>query len=154
MNELMEYRRNLIERLTEAAREFRSACEAVRDPSSPVEQGWNVHQLAAHTRDVDRLVYGLRVQGTVEMDNPEFKNFDADAWAAEQYDSNEPMQKILDEFTVSVSDLVEFLRGLPPEAWSRESRHETLGSGFTMQAWVERGLAHIEEHLGTVKKAK
>ena len=46
------------------------------------------------------------------------------------------------------------LRALPAEAWSRESRHATMGSGFTLQTWVERGLAHIEEHVETVRKGK
>jgi hypothetical protein len=27
-----------------------------------------------------------------------------------------------------------------------------LGSGFTLQTWVERGLAHIEEHAEMVRK--
>jgi hypothetical protein len=51
-----------------------------------------------------------------------------------------------------VADLCTTLRGLPQEAWSRESRHEALGGGLTMQLWVERSLAHIEEHLQAVKK--
>jgi len=32
------------------------------------------------------------------------------------------------------------------------SRHTTLGSGLTLQSWVEKDLAHIEEHLETVRK--
>jgi hypothetical protein len=27
-----------------------------------------------------------------------------------------------------------------------------LGSGLTLQSWVEKDLAHIEEHLATVEK--
>jgi hypothetical protein len=38
------------------------------------------------------------------------------------------------------------------EAWSRTSRHTTFGSGFTLQTWVERDLAHIQEHLKAVKQ--
>jgi t-SNARE complex subunit (syntaxin) len=70
------------------------------------------------------------------------------------YDRAEPLAKILDEFTASVNELVQFLEPLSGEAWSRESRHETLGGGFTTQVWVERGLAHIEEHLASVRKAR
>ena len=46
------------------------------------------------------------------------------------------------------------LRDLPQEAWSRESRHETMGGELALQLWVERNLQHIEEHLQTLKKAK
>src|SRR5688500_16558174 len=124
MKELLEYRTNLIDKLATAAKEFRAACIAVQDPYAPLEEGgWNVHQLAAHTRDVDKLVYGLRARRTALEDNPEFQNFDGDAYMTEHYDANEPLDKLLDGFVVSIGDLAEDLRGLSPEAWSRESRH-------------------------------
>lgn len=153
MKELNEYRAALIERLVSAAREFRSACLAVRDPFAPLGGGWNVHQAAVHTRDVSRLVYGLRARRTAEEDNPEFQNFDGDAYMAEHYNANESLNELLDGLAADIESLAEMLRGLPVDAWSRESRHATLGNGFTLQTWVERDLAHIEEHLETVKKA-
>lgn len=155
MKEILEYRAKLIEKLVSASNEFRKACLAVKDPFTPLEKdGWSVHQIAAHTRDVDKLVYGKRAKITSEEDNPEFQNFDGDAYMAKHYDSNESLNVMLDEFVESVENLVKMLKELPIEAWSRESRHATLGSGFTLQTWVERDLAHIEEHLETVKRAK
>jgi hypothetical protein len=154
MKDLSEYRTKLIDKLAAAAKDFRVACLAVKDPYAPLEEGgWNVHQVAVHTRDVDNLVYGLRARRTTLEDNPEFQNFDGDAYMAEHYDANEPLGELLDGFVVSVQSLAENLRALPSEAWSRESRHATLGKGFTLQTWVERDLAHIQEHLETVKKS-
>ena len=154
MKELLAYRTNLIDKLGTAAKDFRAACLAVKDPYTPLEEGgWNIHQVAVHTRDVDKLVYGLRAQRTALENNPEFQNFDGEAYMAEHYDASEHLDELLDGFVVSVQDLAENLRALPSEAWSRESRHTTLGSGFTMQTWVERDLAHIQEHLETVKKS-
>ena len=154
MKELSEYRTNLIDKLAAAAKDFRAVCLAVKDPFTPLEEGgWNVHQVAVHTRDVDKLVYGLRAQRTALENNPEFQNFDGDAYMSEHYDASEHLDELLDGFVVSVQDLAKNLRALPSEAWSRESRHTTLGSGFTMQTWVERDLAHIQEHLETVKKS-
>jgi hypothetical protein len=43
---------------------------------------------------------------------------------------------------------------LPPEAWSRVSRHTNLGRGLTLQSWVEKNLAHIKEHLEEIRKRK
>ena len=61
MKELIEYRRQLIDRLAEAAIHFREACLAVKDPHAPLEpEGWSAHQMAAHVRDVHTLVYGAR----------------------------------------------------------------------------------------------
>jgi len=153
MKELTEYRRNLIEKLVNAARDFRAACLATTDPYAPLGAGeWNVHQVAVHTRDIDKLVYGLRARRTVEEENPEFQNFDGDKYMAEHYDVDEALDGLLSGFVENVESLTKMLRALPDETWARESRHATLGNGFTLQTWVERGLAHIEEHVEMVKK--
>ena len=154
MKELLEYRKQLVARLVSASEEFRDACLAVHDPLVSLEDGWSTHQIVAHTSVVDKLVYGSRARQTAEEDNPEFKSFDSDSYMAEHYDANEPLNKMLDDFVKDVRELSEFLNALPVEAWSRVSRHATLGSGLTLQSWVERDLAHIEEHLETVKKGK
>ena len=61
MKELTEYRTRLIENLEQAAKEFRAQCLAVKDPFAPLEEGgWNTHQVAAHTRDVDAMVLPSR----------------------------------------------------------------------------------------------
>ncbi len=153
MKELLEYRVKMIDRLEEAAQEFRLACEAVDDPFKKVEGEWTLHQIASHTRDVEKLVYGARVFQTLREDKPEFKNFDVDEWMAAHYNKDESLSGILDEFSKYCAELCKTLRDLPREAWSRESRHETLGGDLTLQLWVERGLAHIEEHLLSLKKA-
>jgi len=154
MKQVLEYRTKLIDRLEGTVESFHQACLAVSNPFKAVDEGgWNTHQLAAHTRDVEKVVYGLRIRRTVEEDNPEFQNYDADEWIAANYNADEPLASILDELSASVKKAASMLRGLPPEAWSRLSSHETYGEGFTLQTWVERGLAHIQEHLETVQKA-
>lgn len=150
MKELLEYREKLIKRLREAAQEFRQACESADRLKRPAGE-WTAHQLASHTRDVEKLVYGERIRRTIQEENPEFKNFDADSWMAEHYSSQEPLESILTDFTSNVGTLCDMLEKLPREAWSRVGRHEIMGGGLTMQIWVERSLAHIEEHLRTVK---
>ncbi len=153
MKQLLEYRSKLIDRLEAATNDFRSACLAIRDPHQTTDEGgWTIHQLAVHTRDADKLVYGLRIHRTVEKDNPAFENFDQDKWMTVNYDPDEPLASILDELSASVTKTVSMLRALPPEAWARASSHEIYGGGFTLQTWVERGLAHIQEHLEAVRR--
>jgi hypothetical protein len=151
MKELQEYRTNLINRLVTVSHEFRDACLAAADAFASLDGGWNIHQIAVHTRDVDKLVYGARAGRTAVEENPEFQNFDGEKYMAEHYSASEPLNEIVDEFVASVEVLAQFLRDLPPQAWSRESHHVTLGRGLTLQTWVERGLAHIEEHLRAIK---
>ncbi|MCE9645595.1 MAG: DinB family protein [Chloroflexi bacterium] len=153
MKELLEYRVKLVERLETATEEFIAACREIQDPHELPAGTWTVHQIAAHTRDVDKLVYGMRIQRTLHEENPEFSSFDADEWMAAHYDKNEPVAKILDELSKNCTELCKTLRELPRPAWSRPSRHETIGGDLTLQLWVERSLAHIEEHLLALKKA-
>lgn len=153
MKELAEYRMNLTKRLEEAAKEFQAECLKADDSYAPLDTtGWDVHQIAVHTRDVDKLVYGLRVRRTALEENPEFTNFDGETHMSANYDSSEPLNEVLNGLVENVRSLVDFLWALPVEAWSRVSRHMTLGSDLTLQTWVEKDLAHIEEHLKTIKK--
>jgi hypothetical protein len=153
MKELIEYRKHLVNKLEAVTKEFRDACLSATDPFAPLgEDGWNVHQIAAHTRDVNDLVYGLRAKRTAQEDNPEFQNFDGDAYMTANYDKNESLNELLDGFVKNVETLADLLKTLPAEAWSRESRHVTFGGGFTLQTWVERDLTHIEEHLKNIKE--
>ncbi len=154
MKELLEYRVKMIARLAEAAQEFCLTCKVFSDPFTKVDGEWTVHQIASHTRDVDKKIYGARIRRTLNEEKPEFKSFDADAWMAEHYNKDEPLENILSDFSVNMEDLRNILQTMPREAWSRESRHKTMGDGLTLQLWVERSLAHIEEHLLTLKNAK
>lgn len=153
MKELMEYRKSLIDRLVTSTAEFSSGCLSVQNALAPVAEGeWNVHQIAVHVRDIDKLVYGLRARRTASEENPEFQSFDGELYMTEHYAASEPLSQVLDELRRNVTALANLLRELPADAWSRESRHATLGSGFTLQAWVERDLAHIEEHREALTK--
>jgi hypothetical protein len=94
MKELIEYRKHLVNKLEAVTKEFRDTCLSVTDPFAPLgEDGWNVHQIAAHTRDVNDLVYGLRAKRTAQEDNPEFQNFDGDAYMTANYDKNESLNE-------------------------------------------------------------
>lgn len=154
MTELEEYREKLLIRLSAAAGDFRQACLAVGNPHAALEgNGWTVHQLAVHTRDVSSLVYGRRVRRTLTEEDPEFSEFDGEAYLAAHYDSEEPLPGLLDGLVADVDELIALLRKMPLDGWSRTSRHETQGDGLTLQLWVERNYGHIQEHLETVKKA-
>jgi DinB superfamily len=151
MKELLDYRVKMMARLSQAAQEFRAACEAIKDPFAKVDGKWSLHQIASHVRDVEKFVYGERIHRTLNESNPELKSFDAEGWM-KRYKTDEPLAEILNKFSSNVETLCKTLSELPQEAWSRESRHETRGGQLTLQLWVEHNLAHIEEHLQTVKK--
>jgi hypothetical protein len=152
-DELYAYRSKLLTHTLAMTREFCSLCRQIPDPfQSLTPDGWSVHQMAAHVRDVDRQVYGARLRRAVAEEHPVFKNFDGETWLAEHYNRDEPLEDILEEFQNSIHALVGWLSSLPPADWSRPTRHEVYGE-FAMQAWAERGLAHIEEHIHSIADA-
>ncbi|NWF63181.1 MAG: DinB family protein [Chloroflexi bacterium] len=154
MQELIEYREKLIARMREATVELCEFCKSFQTPFEKAAGEWTVHQTAFHVRDVMREVYGLRIRRTLNEENPGFKNFDPDAWMAEHYNRSEAMEKILSEFSEDMLEVCAILARIPQEGWSRVSCHEALGSELTLQLWAERSLAHIEEHLDTLKNKK
>jgi len=154
MKELIEYREKLLARLREATVELCDACRSFSDPFAVVNGEWTAHQVAFHVRDINREVYGIRIRRTLNEDNPEFKNFNPEDWMKTNYNRNEPLEKILNEFSASMNEVCDILSAMPERGWSRLSRHEALGKELTLQLWTERGLAHIEEHLKALKKAQ
>ena len=121
MKELIEYREKLIARIEEAAQEFRAACESFGDPFTKVDGEWTVHQIASHTRDVDKMVYGERIRRTLNEVNPEFKSFDADSWMTANYDKDEPLSKIVSDFLENIQDLCKPFRAEQLSAAVREA---------------------------------
>lgn len=152
MKELLEYREKLVARYSEATKEFCAACELFENPFEKVDGDWNVHQIASHIRDVENEIYGARIRKTLNEDNLQFKSFDADAWMANHYNKDEPLNKILIDFDSNVTETCTILKNLGQTDWSRLSSHESAGNELTLQLWVEKSLAHIEEHLQALKK--
>jgi hypothetical protein len=113
MKELLEYRASLIDRLVAATEEFCAACLAVKDAGEPLSHSeWNVHRVAVHVRDVDKLVYSQRARRTANEANPEFKAFDGDAYMAEHYSAAEPLPDVVAELRSNIHDLAAWLRSL------------------------------------------
>lgn len=149
--EVLEYRARLLDQFLTQSRAFVDACRAVKNPYAPLDEGsWTAHQVAAHVWDVDKRAYGLRIRRTLAEDLPTFPNYDGDAWMSDTYDPVTPLEAMLSEFLSRVEEIVPVLRALPPEAWNRMGRHETQGD-LTLQTWVERALAHVEEHLASMR---
>ncbi|MEN9562969.1 MAG: DinB superfamily [Chloroflexota bacterium] len=154
MKELMEYREKLLARLSAAEEEFCEACRSFANPFASVDGEWTVHQVAFHVGGIHREVYGARVLRTFHEENPLIKNFEPEEWMVAIYSREEPLENILTEFSTSIQAICVLLGNAPQESWSRLSQHEALGKELTLQLWAERGLAHIEDHLKSLKKAQ
>ncbi|MBM3153350.1 MAG: DinB family protein [Chloroflexi bacterium] len=150
MEELLEYRQRLITKFNEAARRLENAGAASRPQEKPAGGGWNFHQVVSHLRDVNAEVYLPRLRRIQAEENPLFENFDAEAWMATHYDPDEPLPRLVEAFTQGCQETRDWLERLPPASWSRPGTHSSFGTR-AFQWWVERALAHMEEHLTTLK---
>ena len=147
MEELLEYRQRMVKKIAKAPEMIEVAILQIKDHTQPLENdGWNLHQLVAHMRDVNKHVYLPRLHRIIDEENPMFENFDGEAWMAEHYQPGEPIQEMASEFKEQCQSSAEFLKDLPQEAWNRPGQHPSFGK-HSMQWWVERTLAHISEHL-------
>lgn len=147
MEELLEYRQRMLNKLGESGRFLESALLKINDPTQPLETGgWNAHQVVTHMRDVNLQVYVPRLHRIVEEENPLFEDFDGEAWMNLHYQPREPMQGLITEFGEQCQSTATWLRNLPNETWNRTGKHPTIGV-HSLQWWVERLLAHISNHL-------
>ena len=147
MEELLEYRQRMLNKLAESGKLLETALSMINDPVSPLEPGgWNAHQVVTHLRDVNQQVYLPRIHRIIEEEIPLFENFDGEAWMVGHYQPEEPLNNLSSEFSNQCLSSATWLRSLPNEAWNRSGKHPTIGV-HSLQWWVERLLAHISDHL-------
>ena len=149
MEELRAYRERLLGRHGAQVLELRAALAgfpAQRLTSPASDGGWSAHQLAAHVRDVEIQAYIPRVHRLLAEVDPLLADFEAEAFMAEHYDPAEPVSQIVDDIDRARQGLRAELPIDKAWAWSRTGRHPALGVR-SVQAWVERAVAHFDEHL-------
>lgn len=153
MEELVDYRARLMERLLEQLNELRTAIDAI--PASEwhtrrTPDGSTIHQHAAHVRDLEVQAFAPRFQRVVTEDNPALEPYTSHHFSDASYQPDEPMVKILAEFAAAREAAVSQMRALRAEDWSRAGFHPPSGQR-TAQWWAERMYGHVREHLEEVR---
>ena len=129
MEELIEYRKQMISRFAEAHEKINQAMSRFPDPNEPLEEeGWNIHQIIAHLRDVNREVYLPRLRRIMAEEDPVFENFDGEDWMLNHYDPLEPLDAIMAEFGEQCRTTADWLMELAPKSWNRSGSHPTIGN--------------------------
>lgn len=148
-DELQLYRRRLLDRYREQADEMAAWASRLSlpqsVPSDPAED-WTQHQLLAHVRDAEVQAYLPRLGRILQEQAPVFEDFDAEAWMKDHYDPHEPAEEIATAFASARTQGWDWLSGLAGDGWNRIGCHPLVGDK-TLQWWVERAVAHAQEHL-------
>ena len=116
----------------------------------PAPDKWCIKEILCHLRDIDKDVYLNRYRKMVEEDDPILYGVDADKMAAEGDYMSHDAATVLSEFDLVREELVEYLEGLPEEAWSRKGVHDTAGP-ITIHGQVVRQGNHDVNHLDQMK---
>lgn len=156
MEELWAYREQLLGRHVQQVPALRQALAGIpvgelRRPGS--DGGWSAHQMVAHMRDVEVQAYVPRVHRLLAESQAVLADFDAEGFMAAHYDRAEPLNQMVDDLDQARQALRTALRTDDGQAWSRTGRHPALGA-CTVQAWVERAVAHFDEHLEQLERLR
>jgi hypothetical protein len=155
LDQLLDYRAELLRRLEQQPAEFAAAVAAV--PAAAWHRrrdgaGRTIHLIAAHVRDLELRAFLPRVRRILAEEAPSLTPYAHHDWSAAEYDAGEPMTAILETWSQARSELVHLLQPQASTGWSRAGFHPPSGRR-TLQWWVERAYAHAHEHLEALRAA-
>ena len=156
MQDLLDYRARLVERVERQPRAFAQAIAAMPEAEWWLRRagdGRTVHALMAHTRDLEALAYLPRLRRILLEEAPTLPAFASHRWSEAEYDATEPMEAQLADYARAREEEVALIRDLAPAGWARSGFHPPTGRR-TAQWWVERALAHGREHLAVIRAAR
>jgi hypothetical protein len=104
------------------------------------------HYTLAHLRELEAQVFGNQLRRILDEETPLVPVFDDDAWMTNHYQPEEPALVIIEDFVNLRKQELNWLRNLPPAAWSHIARHPWWGV-HTLQWWVELQLDYSNQHL-------
>jgi len=149
MEELNEYRKRLVKRYADIAKDFEALITQIPidDDSKPYDQGgFSLHRVIAHLRDVEKQVFLPYFERIWNEDFPSLTNYAVSIRESERHNAAEPFETIMEEYEQLRARELNLLGKMPTHAWNRTGRHPRLGVR-TLQWFVERSLAHAEYHL-------
>lgn len=125
--------------------------EEIHVPPAPNE--WSVHQIAAHMRDTERLVFLHRVERMLDEEHPAVENFDQEMWHREHYVTAEPLRKIKSEFRTARRKLARLLRSASKMDWENWAVHPEYGK-ISLDWLLEHNYLHTLEHLAQIARMR
>jgi hypothetical protein len=154
VEELFEYRRNLVEKLADISQEIRGALADLpaHNLHTPRVKGeLSPHQLFSHLRRVESAIFAPRIRRILEEDQPELELFDDESRIGESYNPAEPLEDILRDYERARDLEIALILQMPISAWNRTARHPWFGVR-TLQWWVEVCLTYSLERLAWVRE--
>jgi hypothetical protein len=149
VEELLEYRRRLLERFSAVTGEFEHRLLAL--PPARLHAPWDLsgnsrHWLVAHLQATEENLFLLNIRRILTESRPALEDFDCLAWMQANYDARRPIDQLLSAFASVRTQELDCIRSMSPDGWNRIGRHLVWGDR-TLQWWVEQSQAHAVSHL-------
>jgi len=121
----------------------------------PSEGEWSARDIVCHLRDHEATEDRARLERIILEDNP-FLSANYDPWAHAHEYSHVSFERALIDFARSRVTTVEWLKTLPPEAWSRPARYAILGPTHfeeMVRFTTEHDLTHLRQMQRAIEHA-
>jgi FMN phosphatase YigB (HAD superfamily) len=93
----------------------------------PATGEWSPSEVLCHLRDVDSEVNLPRLQKVIYERNPFLSGQDTDPWAETRKYYLQDGMHALGDFTKARMEMLDLLKNLTPEDWTRQARHAIFG---------------------------
>jgi hypothetical protein len=118
----------------------------------PADGSWTIHENVIHLWDSD--VQGSdRMKRVASMDTPLLMNYDETAFVRALSYHAQSASLAAEGYAINRQLTAQFLRGLPPESFSRHGVHSLTGVR-TLAMLVSGYIGHVEHHAAVVSRKR
>lgn len=93
----------------------------------PVPGDWSMNEIVCHLRDTEREVHALQLDLLIEKPEAFIPRPESGVWASERNYLSEDGAAAIDGFVSARLDIINRLKSLPEDIWSRKARHAIFG---------------------------
>lgn len=115
------------------------------------DEGWSPKDVVAHLLVSGRLGAVERIRAVVERERPALPGYDEHEELERSGFRARPAGQLLDDFERQRGEHVEWLRGLPAEAFARSGEHSEVGA-VTAGELLHHIAYHDQLHLGQLTR--
>lgn len=115
----------------------------------PAPADWNIHQVVAHLRDVQRDIFLPRIAMALKAPGTPVQPFNADAHMQANYSANEPFDKLLGDFDSACRHFAAKLQALDEAQWHCHVQHPKI-TNMSIEWLAWHTLGHTHEHISQI----
>lgn len=153
--ELRNYRQHLLERLDRVAADLQNAAEDLPEKAWHRELpggGLTPHQTLACLGEKQLEMFTLCIQALLDADQGKTPLVDCSHWLQADYQPGLDWRTAVERFNRGWQPVLAHAARLEAGDWSRDGRHPWFGRR-TLQWWLERNLAEVEQTIRVLQSA-